>query len=185
MLREEIALIEVADRVGFKYAWASEHHFLDEYSHLSASEAFMAFALARTKNIHIGSGIINITPNVSPPSRVAEKVAMLDPLGQGRFEWGTGRGSSSTEVFGFNIDSMDVTREMYDETLPEIIKMMGAIRTARALGLQLMQQGYVKAAQLRGESGPAIIVRELLPSFEALLADLHPGSAKAEVWSQP
>ena len=124
-LRDELAIIEVADRVGFKYAWASEHHFLDEYSHLSASEAFMAYALARTKNIHIGSGIINITPNVSPPSRVAEKVAMLDHLGQGRFEWGTGRGSSSTEVFGFNIESMDVTKEMYDETLPEIIKMMG------------------------------------------------------------
>ena len=125
VLREELAIIEVADRVGFKYAWVSEHHFLDEYSHLSASEAFMAYALARTKNIHIGSGIINITPNVSPPSRVAEKVAMLDQLSQGRFEWGTGRGSSSTEVFGFNIESMDVTREMYDETLPEIIKMMG------------------------------------------------------------
>ena len=123
-LREELAIIEIADRVGFKYAWASEHHFLDEYSHLSASEAFMAFALARTNNIHIGSGIINITPNVCPPSRVAEKVAMLDHLGQGRFEWGTGRGSSSTEVFGFNIDSMDVTRQMYDETLPEILKMM-------------------------------------------------------------
>src|SRR3954451_14407142 len=59
-LMEELALIEIADRVGFKYAWASEHHFLDEYSHLSASEAFMAYALARTSNIHIGSGIINI-----------------------------------------------------------------------------------------------------------------------------
>lgn len=124
-LMEELAIIEVADRVGFKYAWASEHHFLDEYSHLSASEAFMAYALARTKNIHIGSGIINITPAVSPPSRVAEKVAMLDHLGQGRFEWGTGRGSSSTEVFGFGIESMDITRNMYDEALPEIIKMMG------------------------------------------------------------
>ncbi|HEY4333844.1 MAG TPA: LLM class flavin-dependent oxidoreductase, partial [Ilumatobacteraceae bacterium] len=124
-LMEELAIIEVADRVGFKYAWASEHHFLDEYSHLSASEAFMAYALARTTNIHIGSGIINITPAVSPPSRVAEKVAMLDHLGQGRFEWGTGRGSSSTEVFGFGIESMDITRAMYDETLPEIIAMMG------------------------------------------------------------
>jgi alkanesulfonate monooxygenase SsuD/methylene tetrahydromethanopterin reductase-like flavin-dependent oxidoreductase (luciferase family) len=123
-LMDELAIIEVADRVGFKYAWASEHHFLDEYSHLSASEAFMAYALARTKNIHIGSGIINITPPVSPPSRVAEKVAMLDHLGQGRFEWGTGRGSSSTEVHGFGIETMDETRDMYDETLPEIIKMM-------------------------------------------------------------
>ena len=44
---------------------------------------------------------------------------------QGRFEFGTGRGSSSTEVFGFGIDSMDTTRDMYDEALPEIVKMMG------------------------------------------------------------
>lgn len=50
-----------------------------------------------------------------------------------------------------------------------IIKMMGAIRTSRAAGIQLMEQGYVKAAQLRGESGPAIIVRELLPNVADLL----------------
>lgn len=125
-LMEELAIIEVADRVGFKYAWASEHHFLDEYSHLSASESFMAFALARTSRIHIGSGIFNLTPNVNHPARVAERVAMLDHLGEGRFEFGTGRGSSSTEVFGFGIESMDVTREMYDESLPEIVKMWNA-----------------------------------------------------------
>jgi len=50
-----------------------------------------------------------------------------------------------------------------------VIKMMGAIRTARAAGLQLMSLGYVKAAQLRGERGPAIIVREMLPSVIDLL----------------
>lgn len=51
-----------------------------------------------------------------------------------------------------------------------IIKMMGVIRTARAQGLVLIEQGYVKAAMLRGESGPAIIVRELLPNVADLLA---------------
>jgi peptide/nickel transport system permease protein len=50
-----------------------------------------------------------------------------------------------------------------------IIKMMGAIRTSRAAGIQLMEQGYVKAAQLRGERGPTIIVRELLPNVADLL----------------
>ena len=45
-LMEELAIIEIADRVGFKYSWSAEHHFLDEYSHLSASETFMAYALA-------------------------------------------------------------------------------------------------------------------------------------------
>ena len=50
-----------------------------------------------------------------------------------------------------------------------IIKMMGAIRTARAAGIQLMALGYVKAAQLRGETGPTVIVRELLPNVSELL----------------
>jgi len=50
-----------------------------------------------------------------------------------------------------------------------VIKMMGAIRTSRAAGMQLMALGYVKAAQLRGERGPAIIVREMLPSVIDLL----------------
>jgi peptide/nickel transport system permease protein len=50
-----------------------------------------------------------------------------------------------------------------------VIKMMGAIRTSRAAGLQLMSLGYVKAAQLRGERGPAIIAREMLPSVVDLL----------------
>lgn len=50
-----------------------------------------------------------------------------------------------------------------------VIKMMGAIRTARAAGIQLMELGYVKAAQLRGERGPTIIVRELLPNVADLL----------------
>ncbi|MBL8326305.1 MAG: ABC transporter permease [Rubrivivax sp.] len=50
-----------------------------------------------------------------------------------------------------------------------IIKMMGAIRTSRAAGIQLMELGYVKAAQLRGERGPTIIVRELLPNVADLL----------------
>jgi alkanesulfonate monooxygenase SsuD/methylene tetrahydromethanopterin reductase-like flavin-dependent oxidoreductase (luciferase family) len=125
VLRAELDVVQAADRSNFKYVWASEHHFLREYSHLSASEAWMAYALAITDRIHIGSGIINITPPVCHPARVAEKVAMLDQLAPGRFEFGTGRGSSSVEVFGFDIDSMDVTRDMYDEALPEIIKMMG------------------------------------------------------------
>jgi alkanesulfonate monooxygenase SsuD/methylene tetrahydromethanopterin reductase-like flavin-dependent oxidoreductase (luciferase family) len=40
-LKNELEYIEIADRAGFKYSWSAEHHFLDEYSHLSASESFM------------------------------------------------------------------------------------------------------------------------------------------------
>lgn len=122
-LLNELEYIQLADRVGFKYSWSAEHHFLDEYSHLSASESFMGFALAKTQRIHVGSAIFNITAPVNHPARVAERVAMLDHLGEGRFEFGTGRGSSSTEVYGFGIDSMERTRELYDEALPQIVRM--------------------------------------------------------------
>jgi alkanesulfonate monooxygenase SsuD/methylene tetrahydromethanopterin reductase-like flavin-dependent oxidoreductase (luciferase family) len=96
-IMDEVAFIVAADKAGFKYTWASEHHFLTDYSHLSASESFLAFVAAKTSNIHIGSGIFNITPPVNHPARIAERVAMLDHLSEGRFEFGTGRGSSTTE----------------------------------------------------------------------------------------
>jgi alkanesulfonate monooxygenase SsuD/methylene tetrahydromethanopterin reductase-like flavin-dependent oxidoreductase (luciferase family) len=122
-LKNELEYIKLVDRIGFKYSWSAEHHFLDEYSHLADSETFMAYALAVTERIHVGSAIFNITPPVNHPARIAERVAMLDHLGEGRFEFGTGRGSSSMEVFGFGIDSMERTREMYDESLPQIVRM--------------------------------------------------------------
>ena len=122
-IMDEVAFIVAADKAGFKYTWASEHHFLTDYSHLSASESFLAFVAAKTNNIHIGSGIFNITPPVNHPARIAERVAMLDHLSEGRFEFGTGRGSSTTEQKGFGIQESELTREMVAETLPQIVRM--------------------------------------------------------------
>jgi alkanesulfonate monooxygenase SsuD/methylene tetrahydromethanopterin reductase-like flavin-dependent oxidoreductase (luciferase family) len=122
-LMDEVAFACAADRAGFKYAWAAEHHFLEEYSHLSASESFLGFVAARTTRIHIGSGIFNITPPVNHPARVAERVAMLDLLSGGRFEFGTGRGSSTIEMGGFGITDPEITRLMVAETLPQIVRM--------------------------------------------------------------
>src|SRR5437867_7994512 len=122
-LMRELELAEACDRYGFKYVWSVEHHFLEEYSHLSASEIFLPYIAARTRRLHVGSAIWNLTPPVNPPARLAERVAMLDHLSEGRFEFGTGRGSSSTEYEGFGIPSGETTREMADEVLREILRM--------------------------------------------------------------
>ncbi|MBI3782292.1 MAG: LLM class flavin-dependent oxidoreductase [Deltaproteobacteria bacterium] len=122
-LMRELDLAVHCDSVGFKYAWSVEHHFLEEYSHISASEIFLPYVAARTKQIHVGSAIYNITPPVNHPARIAERVAMLDHLSEGRFEFGTGRGSSSTEFKGFGIPDGDTTRAMFDESLPQILRM--------------------------------------------------------------
>ena len=98
-----------ADRTGIKYVWCPEHHFLDEYSHMPGPEVYLSYLAARTEQVHVGSAIFNITPKVNHPARVAETVALMDHITEGRFEFGTGRGSSTTEVFGFDIDDLDET----------------------------------------------------------------------------
>lgn len=125
-LLESVELAVQSERWGFKYAWASEHHFLTEYSHMAAPEVFLPFVAARTSTLHVGSAICNITPAVNHPARVAEQVATLDHLTEGRYEFGTGRGSSTTEMGGFGVTDWDSTRGMWAEALHELPKMWGA-----------------------------------------------------------
>ena len=122
-LVDDVELAKEADKAGFKYVWVSEHHFLDEYSHLSASEVFLGYLAAVTERIHIGSAIFNISPPVNHPIRTAERAAMLDHLSDGRYEFGVGRGAGSREVTGFGIESTDDTKAMFDEVLKEFPKM--------------------------------------------------------------
>jgi len=122
-LMNEVELVKTADRTGWKYAWCTEHHFLTEYSHLSANEVYLGYLAAVTDNIHIGSGIFNVNPQVNHPVRVAERVAMLDHLSDGRFEFGTGRGAGSREVTGFDIPNTDATKAVFAEVIGEYKKM--------------------------------------------------------------
>jgi alkanesulfonate monooxygenase SsuD/methylene tetrahydromethanopterin reductase-like flavin-dependent oxidoreductase (luciferase family) len=121
----DLELVKAADKAGFKYAWASEHHFLDEYSHLSASEIFLAYAAAQTERIHLASGIWNVNPQVNHPYRLVERATMMDHLSDGRFELGVGRGAGHHEVTGFGIESTDATKEPFEEIVREIPKMFG------------------------------------------------------------
>jgi len=125
-IMDEVAVVQAAERVGFKYTWVTEHHFLTQYSHLSANEVFLGYLAAATSRIHLGSGIFNVTPPVNHPARIAERVAMLDHLSEGRFEFGMGRGSSTTEQRGFGIDDPNLTRDMFDEVVGEFRKMWRA-----------------------------------------------------------
>lgn len=122
-LMNETGLVRTADEHNFKYAWITEHHFLTQYSHLSASDAYLGYLAAVTDQIHLGSGIFSFNPRKDHPARIAERVAMLDHLSEGRFEFGTGRGAGSREVTGFDIESTEATRAIWDEVIREIPKM--------------------------------------------------------------
>ena len=126
-LMEELDLVIAADKAGFKYVWLTEHHFLDEYSHLSANDAVAGYLASATERIHIGSGIFNPLPQVNHPAKVAERVAMLDHLSGGRFEFGTGRGAGSHEILGFlhreGITDTSATKEIWEDVIGEFAKM--------------------------------------------------------------
>jgi len=100
LIQHALDQVELADRLGYDYAWEVEHHFLEEYSHSSAPEVFLAAASQRTERIRLGHGIVQLTTN--HPARVAERVSTLDLISRGRVELGVGEGSSVTELHPFD-----------------------------------------------------------------------------------
>ncbi len=120
---EALDQVELADRLGIDYAWEVEHHFLEEYSHSSAPEVFLAACSQRTRRIRLGHGIVVLPPAYNPPARVAERIATLDLVSHGRVDFGTGESSSLLELGGFGVPVME-KREQWQETLEQIANMM-------------------------------------------------------------
>ena len=125
VIMEDLRIVEAADRAGFKYVLVPEHHFLDEYSHLSASDVVTGYLAHATERIHIVAAIFNPLPQLNHPAKVAERVAMLDHISQGRFEFGTGRGAGSHEILAFlpGMTDLSHTREIWEDVIAEFPKM--------------------------------------------------------------
>ncbi|PXX71487.1 alkanesulfonate monooxygenase SsuD/methylene tetrahydromethanopterin reductase-like flavin-dependent oxidoreductase (luciferase family) [Nocardia tenerifensis] len=123
VLRESLEQVELADRLGFDYVWAAEHHFLDEYAHSSAPEVFLAASAARTRRIRLAHGIVSLPPAVNHPARVAERLATLDLISGGRVDFGTGQGSTQHELGAFGIDRA-TKREQWREAIDVVIRML-------------------------------------------------------------
>src|SRR3990172_11574746 len=123
LLTDALDQVELADKVGIDYVWEVEHHFLEEYSHSSAPEVFLSAASQRTKNIRLGHGIVQMPPNFNHPARVAERIATLDLVSDGRVEWGTGEASARLELEGFGVGYTN-KREMWEEAVREAARMI-------------------------------------------------------------
>lgn len=123
LFQDALDQVELADRIGIDYAWEVEHHFLEEYSHSSSPEIFLAAASQRTKNIRLGHGIRQVIPNYNHPARTAECIATLDLVSNGRVDFGTGESSAILELGGFNIPVAS-KREQYLEATEQICNML-------------------------------------------------------------
>ena len=107
--------VALAERLPYHTFWLAEHHFDSNFCMSPSPNLLLAAAAVLTKRINIGTSI-NILP-FHNPVRMAEEVAMLDLLSNGRYQWGIGRGITGGEFAGFGIDpaeSLDRFREAHD-----------------------------------------------------------------------
>jgi alkanesulfonate monooxygenase SsuD/methylene tetrahydromethanopterin reductase-like flavin-dependent oxidoreductase (luciferase family) len=123
LFHEALDQVELADRLGIDYAWEVEHHFLEEYSHSSAPEVFLAACSQRTRTIRLGHGIVLMPPGYNHPARVAERVATLDLVSRGRVDLGTGESASRMELGGFGV-APERKRAMWLESVEQVANMM-------------------------------------------------------------
>jgi alkanesulfonate monooxygenase SsuD/methylene tetrahydromethanopterin reductase-like flavin-dependent oxidoreductase (luciferase family) len=123
LLKNALEQVELADRCGYDYVWATEHHFLEEYAHSSAPEIFLAACAARTRNVRVGHGIVQMPPYINQPARVAERIATLDLISDGRCDFGTGEGATEVELGGFNVPQEE-KRAQWLEGLQATVRML-------------------------------------------------------------
>jgi alkanesulfonate monooxygenase SsuD/methylene tetrahydromethanopterin reductase-like flavin-dependent oxidoreductase (luciferase family) len=120
MCQGELALAELADRLGYDSLWAVEHHF-DDYAMCPDNVVLLANVAGRTEHLMLGTGAVILPWN--DPLRVAEKMIMLDILSGGRALFGMGRGLSRMEYAPFRID-MSESRARFDEAAPMIAEAL-------------------------------------------------------------
>ncbi|WP_309604013.1 LLM class flavin-dependent oxidoreductase [Phenylobacterium sp.] len=123
LFHEALEQVVLADRLGYDYAWEVEHHFLEEYSHSSAPEVFLAACAALTKTIRVGHGIRQVIPNYNHPARTAEGLGTLDIISRGRLDFGIGEGATRLELGGFGIPARE-KRALALEAAEQIANMM-------------------------------------------------------------
>ncbi len=119
LYKETLEQCELADQMGFDNLWFVEHHFLTGFSGSPAQDAIFGALSRITKQIRIGYGVC-ILP-YHHPVRVAERVALLDQLTDGRIEVGTGR-SNAYEQTGLGVDPRE-TRNLWNESINMLPKI--------------------------------------------------------------
>lgn len=112
-----------AEQMGFDTVWAVEHTALTQYAHMSAPETFLAFLAGRTTRLGIGHGVVCLPPAMNHPVKVAERIATLDILTEGRVHFGMGKGGTQQEAgtFGYDLNEL---QPMIDESMYLIPKIM-------------------------------------------------------------
>lgn len=116
--RNELRLADLAEPLGFESIWGVEHHFTD-YTMCPDVLQFLTYMAGRTTRARLGSMVVVLPWH--DPLRVAEEVAMLDNISDGRLILGLGRGAGRVEFDGFRMP-MDESRERFVESAEMLLR---------------------------------------------------------------
>src|SRR3989441_6074498 len=116
--RDDLALAELAEPLGFESIWSVEHHFTD-YTLCPDVLQFLSYMAGRSQRLLLGTMVVVLPWH--DPLRVAEQVAMLDNLSGGRVILGLGRGAGRVEFDGFRVP-MDESRPRFVEAAEMLLR---------------------------------------------------------------
>ena len=112
LMHDSVEQAVLGEEMGFDRIWSVEHHCLKWYSHMSASETFLAYVAAKTERIRIGHGVVCLPFRMNHPVKVAERIAMLDILSKGRVDFGIGKGGTPQEAGAFQTEIEDIPAQL-------------------------------------------------------------------------
>jgi alkanesulfonate monooxygenase SsuD/methylene tetrahydromethanopterin reductase-like flavin-dependent oxidoreductase (luciferase family) len=119
-LQEALELAAAAEAGGLDGVWLGEIHFTPGRSVQSAPFALASFMAARTRRVRIGTAV-TVVP-LAHPLRIAEEVATVDQLSEGRFDFGIGRSGS--------VRTYDVLEIPYAESQARFEEALAIMRQA-------------------------------------------------------
>src|SRR5437667_11388468 len=120
--QRDVDQIVLADVLGFHEAFVGEH-LTERWENAPAPDLLIAQALALTKTIRLGTGVTLLA--LHNPVYLAHRIAMLDHMAQGRFQWGIGGGAIPTDLALFGLDPTDAAgvRARSAEVLDVVLKL--------------------------------------------------------------
>jgi alkanesulfonate monooxygenase SsuD/methylene tetrahydromethanopterin reductase-like flavin-dependent oxidoreductase (luciferase family) len=118
----DVAQIVLADQLGFREAWVGEH-LTERWENAPAPDLLIAQALALTKTVKLGTGVTLLA--LHNPVYLAHRLAMLDHMARGRFQWGIGGGGIPTDLSLLGLDHTNpaAVRERSAEVLDVVLKL--------------------------------------------------------------
>ena len=117
LIAEITEQVQYGEALGFQGAWFAEHHF-SRYGLGSSSLVLLGALAAQTRTIRLGTAVL--VPTLHNPIRLAEDIAMVDVVSNGRIDVGFGRGSAGYEYHGYGLDRNE-SQQRFQESIRMIL----------------------------------------------------------------